>query len=120
MKHFIDINNFKKPEIDEIIALAKKIKKNPKKYSTLCRNKTLGLIFEKQSLRTRLSFNVGMQKLGGFVLELQSKDIGFDNKREKAEDVLNVLSQYIDCLMIRNSKFKQRKYSSNNKWPNRI
>ena len=107
MKHFIDINNFKKPEIDEIIALAKKIKKNPKKYSSSCKNKTLGLIFEKQSLRTRLSFNVGMQKLGGSVLELQGKDIGFDNKREKAEDVLNVLSQYIDFLMIRNDNHKQ-------------
>ena len=107
MKHFIDINNFKKTEIDEIISLAKKIKKNPKKYSSSCKNKTLGLIFEKQSLRTRLSFNVGMQKLGGFVLELQSKDIGFDNKREKAEDILNVLSQYIDCLMIRNNNHKQ-------------
>ncbi len=107
MKHFIDINSFKKKEIDEIISLAKKIKKNPKKYSLSCKDKTLGLIFEKQSLRTRLSFNVGMQKLGGSVLELQSKDIGFDNKREKAEDVLNVLSQYIDCLMIRNNNHKQ-------------
>jgi ornithine carbamoyltransferase len=107
MKHFIDINNFKKTEIDEIIALAKKIKKNPKKYSSYCKNKTLGLIFEKQSLRTRLSFNVGMQKLGGSVLELQGKDIGFDNKREKVEDVLNVLSQYIDFLMIRNDNHKQ-------------
>ena len=107
MKHFIDINNFKKKEIDEIISLAKKIKKNPKKYSASCKDKTLGLIFEKQSLRTRLSFNVGMQKLGGSVLELQSKDIGFDNKREKAEDVLNVLSQYIDCIMIRNNNHKQ-------------
>ncbi len=107
MKHFIDINNFKKKEIDEIISLAKKIKKNPRKYSSSCKDKTLGLIFEKQSLRTRLSFNVGMQKLGGSVLELQSKDIGFDNKREKAEDVLNVLSQYIDCIMIRNNNHKQ-------------
>ena len=107
MKHFIDINNFKKKEIDEIISLAKKIKKNPKKFSSSCRDKTLGLIFEKQSLRTRLSFNVGMQKLGGSVLELQSKDIGFDNKREKAEDVLNVISQYIDCIMIRNNNHKQ-------------
>ena len=107
MKHFIDINSFKKKEIDEIISLAKKIKKNPKKYSSSCKDKTLGLIFEKQSLRTRLSFNVGMQKLGGSVLELQSKDIGFDNKREKAEDVLSVLSQYIDCVMIRNNNHKQ-------------
>ena len=108
MKHFIDINNFKKTEIDEIIALAKKIKKNPKKYSSSCKNKTLGLIFEKQSLRTRLSFNVGMQKLGGSVLELQGKDIGFDNKREKAEDVLNVLSQYIDFLTLQEN-FKNYK-----------
>ena len=107
MKHFIDINSFKKKEIDEIISLAKKIKKNPKKYTSSCKDKTLGLIFEKQSLRTRLSFNVGMQKSGGSVLELQSKDIGFDNKREKAEDVLNVLSQYIDCIMIRNNNHKQ-------------
>ena len=107
MKHFIDINSFKKKEIDEIISLAKKIKKNPKKYSSSCKDKTLGLIFEKQSLRTRLSFNIGMQKLGGSVLELKSKDIGFDNKREKAEDVLNVLSQYIDCIMIRNNNHKQ-------------
>ncbi len=107
MKHFIDINSLKKKEIDEIISLAKNIKKNPKKYSSSCKDKTLGLIFEKQSLRTRLSFNVGMQKLGGSVLELQGKDIGFDNKREKAEDVLNVLSQYIDFLMIRNDNHKQ-------------
>jgi len=107
MMHLIDINNFKKKQIDEIISLAKKIKKNPKKYSLICKNKTLGLIFEKQSLRTRLSFSVGMQKIGGSVLELQSKDIGFDNKREKAEDVLNVLSQFIDCVMIRNNDHKQ-------------
>ncbi len=107
MKHFIDINNFKKKEIDEIILLAKKIKKNPKKFSSFCKDKTLGLIFEKQSLRTRLSFNVGMQKLGGSVIEMQSKDIGFDNKREKPEDVLNVLNQYIDCLMIRNNNHKK-------------
>ena len=64
------------------------------------------MIFEKQSLRTRLSFNVGMQKLGGNVVELISKDIGFDNKREDKKDVLNILAQYIDCLMIRNDNHK--------------
>lgn len=106
-KNFIDINDFNRDELDQIIKLAKKIKKNPKKFSSILKDKTLGMIFEKQSLRTRLSFNIGMQKLGGSVLELQSKDIGFDNKREKAEDVLNVLSQYIDCIMIRNNNHKQ-------------
>ena len=71
------------------------------------KNKTSGTIFQKQSLRTRLSFNVGMQKLGGNVIELNSKDIGFDNKRESDKDVLNVLAQYIDCIMIRNNDHKQ-------------
>ena len=107
VKNFIDINDFNKKQLDEIIALAKKIKKNPNKYSSICRDKTLGMIFEKQSLRTRLSFNVGMQKLGGRVIELNSKDIGYDNKRESSKDVLNVLSQFIDLLMIRNDNHKQ-------------
>ena len=107
VKNFIDINNFNKKQLNEIINLAKKIKKNPKKFSLVLRDKTLAMIFQKQSLRTRLSFNVGMQKLGGRVIELNSKDIGIDNKRETHKDILNVLSQYVDCLMIRNDNHKQ-------------
>ena len=107
IKNFLDINQFNKKQLDEIINLAKKIKKNPEKFTSSCKNKTLGMIFTKQSLRTRLSFNIGMQKLGGRVLELSSKDIGFDNKRENPKDILNVLAQYIDCLMIRNNNHKQ-------------
>ena len=103
MKHFLDINNFSKKKLDEIILLAKKIKKNPKKYSSICKDKTLALIFEKQSLRTRLSFSIGMQKLGGNILELNSKDIGFDNIRESNQDVFSVISQYVDCIMLRNN-----------------
>ncbi|MFL2520550.1 MAG: ornithine carbamoyltransferase [Alphaproteobacteria bacterium] len=103
MKHFLDINNFSKKKLDEIILLAKKIKKNPKKYSSICKDKTLALIFEKQSLRTRLSFSIGMQKLGGNILELNSKDIGFDNVRESNQDVISVISQYVDCIMLRNN-----------------
>ncbi len=107
VKNFIDINNFNKKQLNEIINLAKKIKKNPKKFSLVLRDKTLAMIFQKQSLRTRLSFNVGMQKLGGRVIELNSKDIGIDNKRETHKDILNVLSQYVDCLMIRNDSHKE-------------
>ena len=103
MKHFLDISNFSKKKLDEIILLAKKIKKNPKKYSSICKDKTLALIFEKQSLRTRLSFSIGMQKLGGNILELNSKDIGFDNVRESNQDVVSVISQYADCIMLRNN-----------------
>ena len=107
VKNFIDINNFNKKQLNEIINLAKKIKKNPKKFSLVLKDKTLAMIFQKQSLRTRLSFNVGMQKLGGRVIELNSKDIGIDNKRETHKDILNVLSQYVDCLMIRNDSHKE-------------
>ena len=107
MKNFIDINDFDKQQLDEIIKLAKKIKKNPKKYSLSCTDKTLAMIFEKQSLRTRLSFNIAMLKLGGRVIELNSKDIGFNTDREDPKDILNVLSQYVDCLMIRNNDHDQ-------------
>ena len=106
IKNFLDISDFSKKNIDEIIKIAKKIKENPRKFKSSFKDKTLGMIFEKQSLRTRVSFNVGMQKLGGRVIELNSSEIGFDNKRESEVDVLNVISQYIDCLMIRNNNHK--------------
>ena len=81
MKHFIDISNFKLTKLDSIIKKAKQIKKNPKIFSTKFKNRTLGMIFQKDSTRTRASFTVGFQKLGGNVLELNTKSIGF-GKRE--------------------------------------
>ena len=105
MKHFIDISNFQLKKIDSIIQKAKKIKKNPKKFYNKCKNKTLGMIFEKDSTRTRTSFKVGFQKLGGNTIELTTKSIGY-RKRESAEDILRTLSQYIDILLIRNNNHK--------------
>ncbi len=101
MKHFIDISDFNNKKLDAIIKKAKEIKKNPKKFATKCKNKTLGMIFQKESTRTRVSFNVGFQKLGGNSIELDAKSIGFGN-RESYEDIIRTLSQYIDLLMIRN------------------
>jgi len=101
MKHFIDISNFKLKKLNSIIEKAKKIKKNPKIFSNRCKNKTLGMIFQKDSTRTRASFTVGFQKLGGHTLELNTKSIGF-GKRESVEDILRTLAQYIDILVIRN------------------
>ncbi len=102
MKHFIDISNFELKKIESIIKTAKQIKKNPKKFSNKCKNKTLGMIFQKDSTRTRTSFTVGFQKLGGNTLELSTKSIGF-GKRESAEDILRTLAQFIDILLIRNN-----------------
>ena len=109
INHFVDISDFKKSELKSIISFAKKIKKNPNKYKNLLQNKSLGMIFEKQSNRTRLSFDIGMKKIGGNVIELDKKGIGF-GKRESDSDMIKVLSQYIDCLIIRNndhSKIKE-------------
>jgi len=88
MKHFIDINNFSKIELRKILNQANKIKKNQIKSSLLLKNKSLGMLFEKQSTRTRISFSIGMQKLGGNVIELDSNQIGF-GKRESIEEILN-------------------------------
>ena len=117
IKHFVDIENFSSKEINKIFLLAMKFKKNEKKYITILQNKSLALLFEKESTRTRTSFNIGMQKLGGKVIELDYKAIGF-GKRESEEDILKTLSQYIDCIVIRNHNHKKiKKYASLNVLP---
>ena len=117
MKHFIDISDYQIKKLDSIIQKAKQIKKKPIKYSSKCKNKTLGMIFQKDSTRTRVSFTVGFQKLGGNVLELNSQSIGF-GKRESAEDILRTLTQYIDLLVIRNNDHDLiKKFSALNSLP---
>ena len=102
IKHFVDISDFKKNELRQIMVFAKKIKSNPIKYNKLLKNKSLGMIFEKQSNRTRLSFDIGMKKIGGNLIEIDKKGIGF-GRRESDSDLIKILSQYIDCLVIRNN-----------------
>ena len=117
MKHFTDIDDFKKIELRGILSTAKNIKKNPKKYSSFLSNKSLGMIFEKQSTRTRLSFSIGMQKLGGQVIELQNDKLGFGS-RESEKDILKVLSGYLDILMVRNDNhLKLKTFASYNFLP---
>ena len=112
IKHFIDIDQFTKKQLDLLIKDAKKIKSNPVKFTNYFKNNvTLGLLFLKQSTRTRLSFNVGIQKMGGNVIELEPKMLGF-GERETEHDILKALSQYIDCLMIRNNNHKQIQFLS--------
>ena len=106
MKHFLDLDHYKKSELRKILSIAKKIKNNPKRYSLLLEHKYLGIIFEKKSIRTRLSFTIGMQKLGGNVIELNNNQIGFGT-RESKEDIIKIMSQYLDILMIRNDNHHQ-------------
>ena len=109
IKHFINISDLKISELRKILNLAKKLKKNQNNYSSLFKNRSLGLIFEKQSARTRISFSIGMQNLSGNIIELDNKQIGF-GVRESAEDILKVMSQYLDVLMIRNNDHRKLSY----------
>ncbi|KKU09892.1 MAG: Ornithine carbamoyltransferase, catabolic [Candidatus Woesebacteria bacterium GW2011_GWB1_45_5] len=74
-RHFISINDLTATEIKKIFTLAVKIKKNPKKYGKALKDKTLAMIFEKPSLRTRVSFEAGMTQLGGHAIYLGPNDI---------------------------------------------
>ena len=117
MKHFIDISDFNTKKLDSIIKKAKQIKKNPDKFASKCKNKTLGMLFQKESTRTRVSFNVGFHKLGGHSIELNTDTIGL-GKRESYEDIIKTLSQFINVLLIRNDDHKIiRRLSSLNALP---
>ena len=100
-KHFIDLDDLSKSDLRYILDLAKEIKNNPNKFSKSLEHKSLGMIFEKQSTRTRVSFDIGIKNMGGNVIELNPNSIGFGT-RESYSDIVKVLSQYLDCLVIRN------------------
>ena len=107
-KHLIDISDLTLKEIRQILLFAKKIKNNPFKFKNLLENKYLGMIFSEQSTRTRLSFDIGMKKFGGNTIEINQEAIGLGS-RESDSDIMNTLSQYIDCLVIRNINHKKIK-----------
>jgi len=69
VKHLLTLKDYSGEEIKKIIDKAIEIKKNPKKYSDVLKNKTMIMLFEKTSTRTRLSFETGMTQLGGQALE---------------------------------------------------
>ncbi len=102
MKHLLKLMDLSEKEITEILNLADQLKyekKNGIKHHIL-EGKTLGLIFEKSSTRTRVSFEVGMYDLGGSALFLSSRDLQI-GRGEPVEDTARVLSRYLDGIMIR-------------------
>jgi len=106
MRNFINLADIDKRELRKIIDHAKSLKE---KGSTIDLNtpltgKTLIMIFEKPSTRTRLSFESAMQKLGGYVLILNPKESHYGSKDESIHDTAKVLSQYGDIVMMRTGK----------------
>ena len=102
MKHLLKLSDWSEKEIIETLNLADQLKfekKNGIEHHHL-KGKTLGMIFEKSSTRTRVSFEVGMHDLGGAALFLSSRDLQI-GRGEPVEDTARVLSRYLDGIMIR-------------------
>jgi len=108
MRHFLTLKDFSKEEIMEMIALAQKIKTQTKRkqYVPYMEHQTLGMIFEKSSTRTRVSFETGIYQLGGIGLFLSSNDIQL-GRGEPMKDTARVISRMVDMVMIRT--FSQEK-----------
>lgn len=108
MKHLLKMMDLTKEEIIELLNLADQLKYENKHNIQHKRldGKTLGMIFQKSSTRTRVSFEVGMYQLGGHALFLSSNDLQI-GRGEPTEDTARVLSRYCDGLMIRTYKQKE-------------
>ncbi len=102
MRHCLSLYDFTKEEILEIIELALKIKKEAKvkNYIPYLQQQSLGMLFEKSSTRTRVSFEVGIHQLGGQGLFLSSNDLQL-GRGEPMKDSARVISRMVDMVMIR-------------------
>jgi ornithine carbamoyltransferase len=101
-RHFLTLNSLSRDELLSIINRAEQLKKQfiEKNYETTLNNRVLGMIFEKSSTRTRVSFEAGMAQLGGHAIYLSptGTQIG---RGEPIEDTARVLSKMVDCIMLR-------------------
>jgi ornithine carbamoyltransferase len=103
MKNFLSINDCSAEELCELLdesAELKKLYKSGGRDLCLC-GKVLAMLFEKPSLRTRISFHVAMTDLGGSAIYVKPEDIGGIGKREPVKDIARVLSRYVDGIMAR-------------------
>jgi ornithine carbamoyltransferase len=99
-KHLVSLKDYSRADIEEIFALTDNVKKDPLAYREALRGKSLAMIFQKPSTRTRVSFEVGMFQLGGTALYLGSNDIQL-HRGETIADTARVLSRYVDAIMAR-------------------
>lgn len=101
-KHFLAMEDLTSKEFAGYLDLSRTLKKEWKSRgnSALLKNKTLGMVFQKPSLRTRVSFDMAMLQLGGQALYLSPNEIGL-GQRESIADVSRVLSRYVDGIMAR-------------------
>ncbi|MGD8638103.1 MAG: ornithine carbamoyltransferase [Nitrosopumilaceae archaeon] len=101
-KNLLTLSEISKKEFSQLIDYSIKLKKEMKKRGNkpLLKNKTLTMIFQKPSTRTRVSFEIGMFQLGGKAINLSSNDMQL-SRGESIEDTAKTLSGYTDCIMAR-------------------
>ncbi|MFH0912839.1 MAG: ornithine carbamoyltransferase [Candidatus Omnitrophota bacterium] len=104
-KDFICIQDLTPGEIEDIFILTERLKKDRVKFSRVLAGKTIGLVFQKPSNRTRVSFEVGMYQLGGYSIYLGSDEINL-GVRESIGDVAKTLSRYVDGIVLRTFEHK--------------
>ncbi|MBP5242608.1 MAG: ornithine carbamoyltransferase [Clostridia bacterium] len=108
MKHLLKLGDLSTEEIYSILNLADQLKYERKNgiRKEYLKGKTLGMIFQKSSTRTRVSFEVGMYELGGYALFLSNRDLQI-GRGEPVQDTARVLSRYLDGIMIRTFEQKE-------------
>jgi len=101
-RHFLQFRDFTRDEFDHLFARTKWIKERFKRYELYqpLRDRTLAMVFEKASTRTRVSFEAGMNQLGGIAINLNRGDTQL-SRGEPIEDVARVISRMVDVVMIR-------------------
>ena len=98
--HLVSINDLSLSEIEKILSLASKVKASPEKYRTKLQGRMFGLIFEKPSTRTWISFETGIFSLGGGTIYLGPEDMKL-GVREEVRDVARVLNRYLAGVVLR-------------------
>jgi len=99
-KDFISVHDLTADEVADILELAARMKENPDEYRSALSGRTLAMVFQKSSTRTRVSFEVGIYQLGGQALFLSSRDLQL-GRGETISDTAQVLSRYVDGVMAR-------------------
>src|SRR6266702_5214804 len=101
-RHFLKLSDFTRQELDDLFTLTRRLKEQQKKgiEHQLLKGKTLAMIVEKSSTRTRVSFEVGMFQLGGHPLFISTKDSQM-GRGEPIKDTARVMARYCDGVMIR-------------------
>jgi ornithine carbamoyltransferase len=105
-KSLVSMADFSKEDLASILDLTKRIKSKPLSKSNILKNESVALIFAKPSLRTRVSFEVGVNQLGGSSITIRMDEISIGS-RENVEDIAKVLSKYVKAIVIRTYEQKQ-------------